>query len=337
VSASRFIWVAAFALLAACSACAAPKKTASGPVRKATVAPTAATAQSAHRKSPYVGAVSADAQTGKILFADNAEAEAYPASVTKLMTLLLVLEDVKNGKYALDDKVVATADVNKCEASWIGIKPGESMSVRDLCYSLMVVSANDAAIVLGVHSAGSLAGFVARMNARAAELGMTKTQYFNPNGLPAPRYAKSFNRTTAADQLKLAIALLKLPEVLGFTSVKTCDLIQTAGGYRTETTRRVGVPDRTSKIAEGEKIVKQLRNHNNIMVKDKQKIFNPDGSEAVDGLKTGYIDAGGSSIVITAKRNNKRVVAVVLGSASAKERDAAATRILTDALGAVAW
>ena len=257
------------------------------------------------------------------------------------MTLFLVLEDVKAGKYGLDSMAVATPDVNRCEASWIGIKVGETMSVRDLCLTLMVESANDAAIVLAVNSAGSFDDFIAKMNSRAAELGMTKTRYYNPNGLPpnaTKRYPwKSFNVSTAADQLKLALAILKFPEVLEFTSVKTCDLVKTKGGYRASVTRRVNDPLRRTELAPGESIVKSLCNHNNVMVKDKQKIFNPDGREAVDGLKTGYIDAGGSSVVITGSRGGKRAVAVVLGSSSAKERDDHASRLISDALGAIAW
>ena len=148
---------------------------------------------------------------------------------------------------------------------------------------------------------------------------------------------KSFNASTAGDQLKLALALLKFPETLEFTSVKTCDLVKTKGGYRIGVTRRVNEPLRRTELAPGESIVKNLCNHNNVMVKDKQKIFNPDGREAVDGLKTGYIDAGGSSVVITGMRSGKRAVAVVLGSSSAKERDEHAARLITDALGALAW
>ena len=330
--------IAAIAVFAVVAASAAPaKKQVSSASRRAAVAPV----QTAHRRSPYVGAICADAATGRVLFTDNAETEAYPASVTKLMTLFLVLEDVKAGKYGLDSMAVATPDVNRCEASWIGIKVGESMAVRDLCLALMVESANDAAIVLAVHSAGSFDGFVAKMNARAAELGMTRTRYYNPNGLPpnaAKRYPwKSFNVSTAGDQLKLALALLKFPETLEFTSVKTCDLVKTAKGYRASVTRRVNEPLRKTELAPGESIVKNLCNHNNVMVKDKQKIFNPDGREAVDGLKTGYIDAGGSSVVITGTRSGKRAVAVVLGSSSSKERDEHAARLVTDALGALAW
>jgi len=307
--------------------------------RPAAVAQPAAPVQTAYRRSPYVGAIVADAKTGKILFQDNAAQPAYPASVTKLMTLLLVLEDVRAGKYGLDDKVTATPDVYKCEPSWIGIKPGETISVRDLCYTLMVESANDAAIALGVHASGSFEAFVARMNARAAELGMTATRYYNPNGLPPkPNYPwKSFNVSTAADQLKLACRLVAMPEVLRLTSVKTCDLIKTPTGFRVSVTRRTNEPHTPSALREGEKLVKQMNNHNNIMRTDKLKVINPDGREAVDGLKTGYIDAGGSSIALTGTRSGKRAVVVVLGSSSSKERDAHASRLLTDALGAIAW
>ena len=326
----------AAALLAAAASAAPQKRPAP---RRA--APAAGPVQIAHRRSPYVGALCADAKSGRVLFSDNADAEAYPASVTKLMTLFLVLEDVKAGRYTLDSKAVATADAYRCEPSWIGIKAGESMSVRDLCLALMVESANDAAIVLAVNSSGSFDAFVERMNSRAAALGMTKTRYYNPNGLPpnaSKKYPwKSFNTTTASDQLKLALALLRHPAVLEFTSVKTCDLIKTKGGFRVSVTRRVNAPQQRTRLAEGETLVKQLCNHNNVMVKDKQKIFNTDGSETVDGFKTGYIDAGGSSIVITGLRGGKRAIAVVLGSASAKERDEHASRLLCDALGALAW
>lgn len=316
-------------------------------VRKATAKRAAqqevvsAPVQGAHRRSPYVGAISVNAETGDVIFSDNADAEAYPASVTKLMTLLLVMEDVKAGKYSLDAAVEATADAYKSEPSWVGIKVGEKMSVRDLCMALMVESANDAAIVLGVHSAGSFDAFVARMNARAAELGMKSTKYFNPSGLPpnaSKRYPwKSFNVSTARDQVRLAQTLVKMPEVLSLTSIKTCDLIKTKDGFRVSVTRRANEPIRETAVAAGEKLVKQMRNHNNVMVKDARKVFNPDGKEAVDGLKTGYIDDGGSSVVLTGARKGKRAIVVVLGSSTSDERDANGARLMADALGALAW
>ena len=344
----RLLTVAVFACLAAFAAgdaVAKPVKKAAKAVRSAK-APAKATAprESAYRKSPYVGAISADASTGKVLFEAGADVEAYPASLTKLMTLFLVMEDVKAGKYTLNDRVSATADVRYSEASWVGIKEGEKMSVHDLCVALMVSSANDAAIVLGVHASGSWTAFVERMNAQAAKLGMTHTKYYNPNGLPPTSSKgrsypwKSFNVTTARDQLLLAKALLsRHSEVLDMTSVKTFDLVKTADGYRTSVTRRRNEPVKDTVLAEGEKNIISLRTHNNVMRTDKLKVVNPDGSEAIDGLKTGYIDAGGSSIVLTGRRGRKRIIVVVLGSATSKERDANARRLFVDALGAVTW
>lgn len=337
----RVLLVLVSALLcASASAAAKPKASAKAAPRKVAAAK-AAPVQTAHRRSPYVGAISVDAATGRVLFEQNADAEAYPASVTKLMTLLLVVEDVKAGRYSLETKVEATADAYRSEPSWVGIKIGEKMSVRDLCVALMVESANDAAIVLGVHASGSFEAFVARMNARAAALGMTRTKYYNPNGLPpnaAKRYPwKNFNVSTARDQMILARALLKKPEVLSFTSIKTADLIKTADGFRTSVTRRANEPNAATSPADGERIIKQLQNHNNVMRTDKLKVVNADGTEAVDGLKTGYIDAGGSSIVLTGRNKGKRVIVVVLGSSSSKERDAEARKLLVDALGSLVW
>lgn len=306
--------------LVASAAFALPAATRKAAVRKTAPVPRTAVqakgpVQSAHRRDPYVGAISANAKTGKVLFEDCADAEAYPASVTKLMTALLVLEDVKAGKYGLADRVTATAEAYYSESSWVGIKAGQSMTVDDLLMALLVMSANDAAIMLGVKSAGSLEAFVARMNVRARELGMTKTCYFNPNGLPPKkRYPwKSFNRTTARDQLKLALEVVKHPEIFRYTSSKTATVTDGSG-----------------------KPLKMM-NHNRILRMDKFHLMNPDGTEAVDGLKTGYIDAGGSSIVITGKRGGKRAVVVVLGSASSDIREAHAARLLEDALGAIAW
>lgn len=303
------------AFLIAVAAVLAAGAALSAPARARAAKPAKPAAQSAYRRSPYVGALAADARTGRILFEEGASAHAYPASVTKLMTLLLVLEDVAAGRYALTDRVKATTDVYKAEPSAVGIRPGESMTVDDLLLALMVKSANDAAIALGVHASGSLDAFVARMNARARQLGMTQTLYHNPNGLPPNRRngCKGFNVSTCRDQLLLARLLVKMPQVFRYTSVKIGEV--TDGG--------------------GKKL--RFVNHNNVMVKDKLKVINPDGSEAVDGLKTGYINAGGSSVVLTGKRRGQRAIVIVLGSASAKERDAAARRLMADALDAISW
>lgn len=291
------------------------------PRPSASTARTANAEQSAHRRSPYVGAISVSADTGKVLFEDRADAEAYPASVTKLMTAFLVLDDVRDGKVALSDAVTASptrsrTDRHLRQPSCIGLKEGESMPVDQLLLVLLVHSANDAAIFLAEKCAGSTEAFVARMNEKAKSLGMTRTHYYNPNGLPPPPWDKErkFNTSTCRDLVKLALALLREhPEILKYTSVKVCDVRLPNG----QPFKRV--------------------NHNNVMVKDKLKIINPDGSEAVDGLKTGYIDAGGSSVILTGVRRGKRAIAIVLGSATAKERDEKARDLLTDAFSALVW
>ena len=270
-----------------------------------------------YRRDPYVGARALDAKTGRVLFADGADRPARPASVTKLMTALLVLEDIAAGKYGLDAQVSAGPMALRMEPSVNGFydlktKKSVTWSVDTLLYALMIRSANDAAVALAEHSSGSLDAFVARMNAKAKALGMNATVYHNPNGLPpnaAKRYPWSeFNISTCRDQAKLARELvLKYPQLLKYTSQKTWTM-----------------PD-------GQTIL----NHNNVMRTDKLKIVNPDGTEAVDGLKTGYIDAGGSSVVLTGKRGPNRAIVIVLGSASAKLRDTHARALMSDALSSL--
>lgn len=280
-------------------------------------------------RTPYVGTISVNAEDGAVLSEDNADGKAYPASVTKLMTAYLVFDDIKAGKLNLSDTVVASPVKSKADAhfrqpSCTGLRTGEKMTVDEMLKALMVNSANDAAIFLAEKCSGDVKTFVERMNAKAEKLGMKSTKYFNPNGLPPPPWAKErcFNYSTCRDLAKMAVALLKVhPEILDYTSLKVWDVTAMGRPFLDGRTRQ------------------QIRwvNHNNVMVKDKLKVMNPDGTESVDGLKTGYINAGGSSVVITGKRKDKRVIAVVLGSASAKERDNAAADLVSDALTALVW
>ncbi len=283
------------------------------------------TAVNPYRRSPYVGALAFDFETGRTLFADRANVRAYPASVTKLMTAFLVLDDVKSGKVRLSDPVTASPtvtrlDVHLRQPSCTGLKPGAQMTVDELLKALMVNSANDAAIFLAEKCSGTWQDFVVRMNEKAKALGMTQTAYYNPNGLPPQNNAKDrkFNVSTCEDLAKLARALLEEhPGILKYTSLKTWK--PTCLG-------------RPLTDAKGNQIT--WVNHNNVMVKDKLKVINPDGTEATDGLKTGYIDAGGSSVILTGKRNGRRVVVIVLGSATRDERNEASRRLLADALDA---
>ena len=236
------------------------------------------------------------------------------------MTAFIVLDEVSAGRLSLTDQVTASPtrtrlDVHLRQPSCIGLKAGESMSVDDLLRVMLVHSANDAAVFLAEKCSGSVDAFVHRMNAKAKALGMASTKFYNPNGLPPPRNAKerNFNVSTCRDLALLARALLaEHSNILRYTSIKTYEASLPNG----KTQRFV--------------------NHNNVMVKDRLKVRNPDGSEAADGLKTGYIDAGGSSVVLTGKRGGKRAIVIVLGSTSAAERDAKAASLLEDALDALA-
>ncbi len=271
------------------------------------------------RKTPYVGAIAVDAQTGRVLFERNADVVARPASVTKLMTLLLVLEDMHAMKYDPTTRVTASVRCSQEKPSVVGLRPGQSMTVDDLLLSIMVKSANDAAVALAEHSTarnagreiqpGDLQAFVVRMNNRAKQLGMAHTHYETPNGYPPkPGSKRPFDTSTARDLVKLARKLVTMPEVFRFTKTKICTVTDGAG--------------------------KPLKfvNHNNILVKDKKKILNEKGDSEVDGLKTGYIDAGGSSIILTGSRNGKRAIVIVLGSQSSKLRDEHARQLMVDAL-----
>ena len=275
--------------------------------------------ETAFRRTPYVGAIAVDAATGRVLFERNADVVARPASVTKLMTLLLCIEDMHALKYDPTTRVTASVRCSREKPSVVGLKPGQSMTIDDLLMSIMVKSANDAAVLLAENSTaksagreiqpGDLQAFVMRMNSKAKELGMKNTHYETPNGYPPPPGSKRpFDTSTCRDLVKLARAVLRYPEVFRFTKTKLCTVTDGAGNPL------------------------KMVNHNNILVKDKQKILNEKGESEVDGLKTGYIDAGGSSIVLTASRNGKRAIVVVVGSQTSKLRDEHARRPMVDAL-----
>ena len=301
-----------FAALAL-TVCAARKNGAPAP------APAPGLPETQFRRTPYVGAIAVDAQTGKVLFERNADTIARPASVTKLMTMLLCLEDMHAMKYDVTTPVVASSRCSQEKPSVVGLRAGQTMTVNDLLLSIMVKSANDAAVLLAENSTaknagrdiepGDLQAFVARMNGKAKQLGMENTHYETPNGYPPkPGSKRPFDTSTCRDLVKLARAIIRYPEVFRFTKTKL------------------------TTVTDGDGKPLKMVNHNNILVKDKMKILNDKGESEVDGLKTGYIDAGGSSIILTAKRNGKRVIVVVVGSQTSKLRDTNAREIMMKAL-----
>ena len=304
-----------------------PKVTA--PVRKPQPAKPVPAVASYVPRAPYRGAIAVDADTGRILFSDNMHTPGYPASVTKLMTFLLVLEDIQTGLYGFNSRAVASPLAASMEPSSVGLRPGQSMTIHDLLLSIMVKSANDAAEALAEHSAlahrrrrgapieGATADelcaeFVERMNRRARELGMRDTRYASPNGLPPSRGAKrGYDVSTAADLVELGKVLVRMPKALEYTSCPSCTVTDGSGKPLT------------------------LVSHNYFIPKnpDPKRLCTP--LPECDGLKTGFTAVSGSSIMLTARRNGRRVIVVVLGSAGRHEREAAAGHILRDSLDAV--
>ncbi|WP_163337773.1 D-alanyl-D-alanine carboxypeptidase family protein [Desulfopila sp. IMCC35008] len=239
---------------------------------------------------PYLSALVIDAGTGKTLVEENSDTKGYPASVLKMMVLLVVLEQVEKGSLSLDQMVQVTPEAARMGGSQVYLDPQEQFSVEDLLYALMIQSANDAAVALAIHISGSKESFIALMNERAAALGMKDTSYYSVHGLP-PSDGQQVDITTARDLSVLAMELAKKKETFKYTGT------------------------REREFRNGDFI---MRTHNHLLT-------NFDGC---DGFKTGYFKAAGFSIVATAKRRGVRLIAVVLGSKDRKVRDAKATELL---------
>jgi D-alanyl-D-alanine carboxypeptidase (penicillin-binding protein 5/6) len=248
-------------------------------------------------RHPYKGAIAVDAATGTVLFEDNADARAYPASVTKLMVLLVILEAVEAGFLTLDEEVTVTSKSSTIGGSQVYLKDNEVFTVDELLYALMVQSANDAAVALAIHYLGSKAAFVELMNKRAREIGMASTVFHSVHGLP-PGRGQLPDVSTPRDIAMLCRELLENPDALRYTS----------------TWRR---PFRTD--AEEPFL---MENHNRLLKE----------LEGCDGLKTGFFWAAGFSIAATAREKGQRVIAVVLGARSERIRDKKAKELLTKGL-----
>lgn len=159
-------------------------------------------------------AVLMNAETGKVLYAVNETARLPEASITKVMTMLLVFEAYDSGKIAMDETVTCSEYAASMGGSQIWLEPGETMTVDELIKAALVGSANDACVALGEHIAGSNDAFVAMMNQRAEELGMTDTFYCNCTGLDADGHV-----TSAKDIAIASAALLAHDEVLNYTGI----------------------------------------------------------------------------------------------------------------------
>lgn len=158
-----------------------------------------------------------DAATGRVLEAENADEQTYPASLTKLMTLYLAFDAIDHGKLRLDQRLRVSAHAAEQSPTKLGLRPGSTISARSAILGIVTRSANDAAVVLGEALGGDEANFAEMMNAQARRLGMTRTEFQNASGLPNPE-----QKTTARDMAKLAIALIHtFPQYYRFFSVRS--------------------------------------------------------------------------------------------------------------------
>lgn len=240
---------------------------------------------------PTVDAKSAvlmEASTGRILGEQNADEALPPASVTKIMTLLLVMEAVDAGAIKLDDMVTASANAASMGGSQIYLKEGEQMTVDDMLKSVVVASANDAAVALAEHVCGSEAVFVARMNERAAELGMANTHFENTNGLDD---TVERHLTSARDIALMSRALIAHPKILEYSSI-WMDTIR-GGAFGLTNTNR---------------LIRFYR--------------------GATGLKTGSTSRAGFCISATAERDGMHLIAVIMGSPTRDVRNEAAKTLL---------
>ena len=236
-------------------------------------------------------AVLMDVETGTVLYEKNAHEKLSPASVTKVMTMLLIMEAIDSGKIGWDDMVTASEEAAAKGGSQVYLKVGETMSVRDMVKSIAVSSANDCACAMAEHLAGSESGFVEQMNAKAKELGMNDTNFVNCTGLDDGEAAEN-HKTSAYDIALMSRELLKNhPKIKEFTTI-WMDTIRN-GEFG-------------------------LSNTNKLV-----RFYS-----GCTGLKTGFTSGAGYCLSASAKREGMELIAVVMGCETSKERNAACKQLL---------
>ena len=229
-----------------------------------------------------------DSSTGTVLYSQNMNEALPPASVTKVMTLLLVFEAIEKGTLKYDEMLVVSENAASMGGSQVFLEPGESMSVDELLKCVVVSSANDAAVTLAERVGGSEEAFVSLMNKRATELGMKNTNFENVTGLDDD---VERHLTSAYDIALMSRELLKHEKVTEYTTI-WMDTIRD-GEFGLSNTNR---------------LVKYYK--------------------GVTGLKTGYTSEAGFCISASAKRENLHLIAVIMGAKSSSERNAIATKLL---------
>ncbi|WCN39749.1 D-alanyl-D-alanine carboxypeptidase [Aneurinibacillus uraniidurans] len=229
-----------------------------------------------------MSAVLIDRDTGTILYEKNGHKPLPPASITKVMTMLLAMEAMDRGELKLTDKVRTSEYAASMGGSQIFLEPGEEMSVDEMLKGIALASGNDASVAIAEHLAGTEQAFVKKMNQRAKELGMDDTTFLNPNGLPIAGHVSS-----AHDIALMSRELLKHEQITKYT-----------GLYQ-------------DYLRKDSKKPFWLVNTNRLV-----RFY-----AGADGLKTGYTSEAKYCLTATAKRGNMRVIAVVMGEPDSKTRN----------------
>ncbi|KGX85981.1 D-alanyl-D-alanine carboxypeptidase family protein [Pontibacillus litoralis] len=227
-------------------------------------------------------AILLERDTGSVLYEKNADEKLPPASMTKIMTLILIMEALDKGTLTLEEKVRASENAASMGGSQIFLEAGEEMTVEELLKGVAIASGNDASVALAERIAGSEEAFVEEMNKKSEQLGLTNTKFQNTTGLPAEDHY-----STAEDMAIMAKELLKYEHVTNYTSIY-------------EDYLRKGTEDEFWLV------------NTNKLVK-----FYP----GVDGLKTGYTKEAQYCLTATANKDDMRVIAVVMGAESPKKRN----------------
>ena len=234
-------------------------------------------------------AILIEQSTGQILFEKNSHEKIPPASMTKMMSLLLIMESIDNGKIKLTDKVTVSKNASSMGGSQILLEEGEEMSVDDLLKGVSIASGNDAVVALAEYVGGSEDNFVKMMNNKASELGLTDTKFQNCHGLDSEGHYSS-----AYDMAMIARELLNHKDIIKYTSIYETYL-------RENTDRKIWLVN-TNKLVRFKK--------------------------GVDGLKTGYTKEAGYCLTATMNKENMRVIATVMGEDTIDNRNSEVSSML---------
>ena len=234
-------------------------------------------------------AILLDNLSGKVLYEKNADEKLAPASMTKLASMLMVMEAIDNGNLKFEDKVTISEEAANMGGSQVFLQAGEVYTVYDLLKSVAIASGNDAVVALAEKIGGSQSGFIDMLNKRLKEIGATNTNFVNAHGLDAEGHY-----STARDMSIIARELLKHPKILEFTSIYEEYLEKNDG----------------SRI--------WLVNTNKLV-----RFY-----DGVDGLKTGFTKTAGYCLTATASKNNFRLISVVMGEDTSENRSSDTVKML---------